>query len=115
MQVVLVYLAVLAVAFFFLIVRPQRRQLAARRELIGAIEIGDEVITAGGIYGRVRTIGETTLEIEVADGVVLTLAREAIARRREDDEPAVDESAVDEPADTEGAGSDADATGTPED
>lgn len=86
MPVFLVYLALLAVVFFFLIVRPQRRQMSARRALIAAVEVGDDVITAGGIYGTVREIDGDVLKIEVADGVVLTLAREAIARRR-DDEP----------------------------
>ena len=84
-MIVIVYFLLLAVAFFFLIVRPQRRQLAARRALVAAIEVGDEIITAGGIYGRVVSAAEESLEIEVAPGVVLTLAREAIARRREDE------------------------------
>lgn len=96
MPVFIIYFALLAVAFFFLIVRPQRRQAAARRSLIHSVEVGDDVITAGGIYGTVRAIGEVTLEIEVADGVRLTLAREAIARRRieepdlDDDDPTSD-------------------------
>ena len=85
MEVFLVYLALLAVIFFFLIVRPQRRQMVARRNLIAAVEVGDEVITAGGIYGTVREIEDDVLQIEVAEGVVLTLAREAIARRRGDE------------------------------
>ncbi len=85
MEVFLVYLALLAIVFFFLIVRPQRRQMAARRALISAVEVGDEVITAGGIYGTVREIEDDVLQIEVAEGVVLTLAREAIARRRGDE------------------------------
>ncbi len=85
MPVFLVYLALLAIVFFFLIVRPQRRQTAARRALISAVEVGDEVITAGGIYGTVREIEDDVLQIEVAEGVVLTLAREAIARRRGDE------------------------------
>ena len=85
MPVFLVYLALLAIVFFFLIVRPQRRQMAARRELISAVEVGDEVITAGGIYGTVREIEDDVLQIEVAEGVVLTIAREAIARRRGDE------------------------------
>ncbi len=85
MPVFLVYLALLAIVFFFLIVRPQRRQMAARRALISAVEVGDEVITAGGIYGTVREIEDDVLQIEVAEGVVLTLAREAIARRRGDE------------------------------
>ena len=85
MPVLLVYLALLAVVFFFLIVRPQRRQMAARRALISAVDVGDDIITAGGIYGTVRSIDGDALQIEVADGVVLTLAREAIARRRDDE------------------------------
>jgi preprotein translocase subunit YajC len=90
MPVFLVYFALLAVAFFFLIVRPQRRQLAARRALIKAVEVGDEIITAGGIYGVVRSIDEEqdTMRVEIAPGVEMTLAREAVARRRDDTPPA---------------------------
>jgi len=90
MPVFLVYFALLAVAFFFLIVRPQRRQLAARRALVQAVEVGDEIITAGGIYGVVRSIDEETMQVEIAPGVEMTLAREAVARRREDPEAAPD-------------------------
>ena len=87
MPVFIVYFALLAVAFFFLIVRPQRRQLAARRALIQAVEVGDEIITVGGVYGVVLSIEEDTLRVEIAPGVVMTLAREAVARRRDDDAP----------------------------
>ena len=84
MPVFLVYFALLAVAFFFLIVRPQRRQLAARRALVQAVEGGDEIITAGGIYAVVLSIEDETMQVEIAPGVAMTLAREAVARRRED-------------------------------
>ena len=98
MPVFLVYFALLAVAFFFLIVRPQRRQLAARRALIQAVEVGDEIITAGGIYGVVRAIEDDTLRVEIAPGIEMTLAREAVARRRE--EPADTIDLADGPSDT---------------
>jgi preprotein translocase subunit YajC len=78
---IVLYLALLAGAFFVLIVRPQRRQMAARRSLIASLEVGDEVITAGGIYGTVRELTETTLRVEVAPGVTMTLAREAVSGR----------------------------------
>jgi len=83
MPVFIVYFALLAVAFFFLIVRPQRRQLAARRALVQAVEVGDEIITAGGIYGVVQSIDEDTMQVEIAPDVVMTLAREAVARRND--------------------------------
>ena len=99
MPVFLVYFALLAVVFFFLIVRPQRRQMAARRQLIAAVDVGDDVITAGGIYGTVLEIDGEVLKLEVADGVVLTLAREAIARRRGDEpDESVETAADDTPA-----------------
>lgn len=85
MALVILYFAIIVVAFFFLIVRPQRRQLAARRALVESVEVGDDVITAGGIYGTVVAADGDVLEITVAEGVVLTVAREAIARRRDDD------------------------------
>src|SRR6478736_2474544 len=76
MPVFIVYFALLAVAFFFLIVRPQRRQLAARRALIQAVEVGDEIITAGGIYAVVLSIDDDTLQVEIAPGIQMKLARE---------------------------------------
>jgi preprotein translocase subunit YajC len=86
MPVFIVYFALLIVAFFFLIVRPQRRQLAARKALIKAVDVGDEIITAGGIYGVIRSIDEEqdTMRVEIAPGIEMTLAREAVARRREE-------------------------------
>ena len=106
MPVFIIYFALLIVAFFFLIVRPQRRQLAARKALIAAVEVGDEVITAGGIYGTVLDIDGDVLRIEVASGVVLRVAREAIARRRVDE---------DEVAPTPGPGDDSASDAAPED
>jgi preprotein translocase subunit YajC len=102
-MIIVVYMALLAVAFFFLIVRPQRRQMAARQALITSIEVGDEVISAGGIYGTVIALHDSTLDLRIADGVVITLAREAVARRQGDEPPAVgpadDGGAVDDEAD----------------
>ena len=100
MPVFIVYFALLAVAFFFLIVRPQRRQLAARRALIQAVEVGDEIITAGGIYAVVLSIDEDTMQVEIAPGVVMTLAREAVAQRRPDDPPAPDTIDLSAPTDS---------------
>jgi preprotein translocase subunit YajC len=78
-MIIFIYLALLAVAFFFLIVRPQRRQMAARKALIARLEVGDEVITAGGIYGTILEMSDTTLVVEIAPGTHITLAREAVS------------------------------------
>jgi preprotein translocase subunit YajC len=106
-MVIVLYFAVIAALFFLLIVRPQRRQAAARRALIQALEVGDEVITAGGIYGTIVAIDDDVLTIVVAPGVELQFAREAIARRRTEPEPAT--------APVAPAGEDTDATPGPDD
>lgn len=80
-MVIAIYLLVLAAAFFFLIVMPQRRRMAGHRALMDALAVGDEVITSGGIHGRIRELDEATLRLEIAPDVVVTLARGAISSR----------------------------------
>ncbi|HMG27403.1 MAG TPA: preprotein translocase subunit YajC [Acidimicrobiia bacterium] len=83
MPVALLYLGILVAAFLLLIVRPQRRQMAAHRALVASLQVGDEVVTSGGIYGTIRSLDDGTIDLEVASGVVLRVARGAIAQRIE--------------------------------
>ena len=80
MEVALVYFAVLLIAFFMFIVRPQRRRLAAHRQFVAALRIDDEVVTTGGIFGSVRALEDDRVELEVAPGVVIRVARAAVAQ-----------------------------------
>ena len=95
-MVVLVYFAVIALAFFLLIVLPQRRRNAAHRALLAALAVGDEVVTIGGILGTIREIDDERIELEIAEGVVITVARNAIAQVTSPDGPAADEGPADE-------------------
>ena len=83
----LIYLAVLVVAFYALIVMPQRRRMLAMRSLQSALREGDEIITTSGIYGRVMAIDDAVIQVEVAAGTVIRLARGAVAQRLEDEAP----------------------------
>jgi len=80
MEYAIAWFVLLAAVFFFLVVRPQRRQIAAHRALVDSLTVGDEVVTAGGLYGTIRALRDDTIELEVADGVVVRMARGAIAR-----------------------------------
>lgn len=75
------YFGLLIVGFYFLLVRPQRRQVAARRAIVAAIEVGDDVVTAGGIHGVVVSLDTDLIGLEIAPGVVITIARGAINAR----------------------------------
>lgn len=79
----LLFLGILVAAFLLLIVRPQRRQMAAHRALVASLRVGDDVMTSSGIYGTIRGLGDLTVDLEVSPGVVLRVARGAISQRVE--------------------------------
>ncbi|MDQ2689360.1 MAG: preprotein translocase subunit YajC [Chloroflexota bacterium] len=75
-------LALLALVFFILIVRPMRarqKQFAALREMQNALQIGSRVMISSGIHGTIRELEEDTVGLEVSPGVVITVARAAVA------------------------------------
>jgi preprotein translocase subunit YajC len=70
---------VLLVVMFFLMVRPQMKRQKEHRELLGKLAKGDEVLTNGGIAGRVEDIGDNFVSVEIASGVTVKLQKVAIA------------------------------------
>jgi preprotein translocase subunit YajC len=75
----LIIIVVLFVLFWLLIVRPQRRRQAAQNALIQNIEAGDEIVTAGGLFGHVKSIADDELLVEIAPGTNVRIARRAVA------------------------------------
>lgn len=76
-----IWLALMAGVFYFLLIRPQRRQMMAHRELMASLAAGDEVMTMGGIFGRILSLEDEVVELEVAPGTMLRVARSAVARK----------------------------------
>ena len=81
----LVVLLFFSVGFWLLLVRPQQQRLRAQRDLIASLEVGDRVVTAGGLIGNIIRLDERDAEIEVAPGVILTFLRPAVSRRLDAD------------------------------
>lgn len=71
---------------WFLLIRPQQARLRQQRELISSIEVGDVVLTAGGMIGTVRVLTDDELRLEVSPGVELRVVRAAVTRRLTPDE-----------------------------
>lgn len=67
------------VLFYFLIIRPQRRQEHRRREMLENVKRGDSVLTSGGIYGKVVNVEGDELTVEIAKGVNVRMSRAGIA------------------------------------
>lgn len=75
----IIIVAMFALLWLFLI-RPQRQRLQAQRRLHAEIAVGDEILTAGGLYGQVLELGEEDdLVVEIAPGTEVRLARRAVA------------------------------------
>jgi preprotein translocase subunit YajC len=79
----LVYFAVLIAIFYFLIIRPQMQRQREQAALIASLAVGDRVITTGGIHGSIRTIEDDHVSLEIAPGVVVQVAKAAVARKLE--------------------------------
>src|SRR5688572_30232757 len=62
-------LVLIFVVFYFLLIRPQTKRAKEHRAMVAALEVGAEVVTNGGILGKVTQLGEQYLTLEIADGV----------------------------------------------
>lgn len=72
-------LIVLFGIFYFMLIRPQMKRAKEQRAMIGALNRGDEVLTNGGILGRVDSIADQFVTLEIASGVIVKLQKQAIS------------------------------------
>jgi preprotein translocase subunit YajC len=80
------------VVLYFLILRPQQRRLKQQQEMIASLRRGDTVVTAGGLIGKIsKVIDEKEIQVEVAEGVRVRVARAMVSEVRTKGEPVKDE------------------------
>jgi len=73
-------LVLMFVVLYFVMIRPQMKRQKEHKAMIEAIAKGDEVVTAGGVVGKVSKLGDNFVHLEVANGVELQLQRSAISQ-----------------------------------
>ena len=71
-------IVVMIAIFYFLLYRPQKKQQNRRRAMLDNLKKGDQVITIGGIYGTIEELGDTSLKLKIADGVVIEVVRSSV-------------------------------------
>ena len=78
----------LIVGFYFLLIRPQRNRQRAQQALVASLEVGDDVMTTGGIFGTIVEIDddEGTVTVEIAPGTRIRMLRQGISQRFVEDE-----------------------------
>lgn len=70
----------LFVVFYFLMIRPQMKRQKEQRAMLSALAKGDEVVTTGGIAGRIEEVGESFLTVEIATGIRVRLQKGAVSQ-----------------------------------
>ncbi len=75
----LIFIVVIFVVFYFMLIRPQVKRQKAHRELVTALGKGDEVVTTGGLLGKVVEVGDSFVDLQVAENMVVKLQKHAIA------------------------------------
>lgn len=73
-------LVLMFVVLYFIMIRPQMKKQKEHKAMVEALAKGDEVVTAGGVLGRVSKLGESYLHVEVANGVELQVQRGSIVQ-----------------------------------
>ena len=71
-------LVIFGVVLYFLMIRPQVKRQKEHRKMVEALSKGDEVVTNGGIAGKITAIGENFIQVEVSNGVEIKCRRQAI-------------------------------------
>ena len=92
----LIVIVVLLLLMWVLMVRPQRRKQVQQRSMLENVNAGDEILTAGGVYGTVRSVEDEAVRIEIAPGTEVRLAKRAIAAVIPPDEPEEEDGHVEE-------------------
>jgi preprotein translocase subunit YajC len=78
-------LVLIFIVFYFLLIMPQQKKAKEQKQMLESIDKGDEVITSGGIHGKVVGITDNVLTLDVGDKVKIKVSREFIAHKKSAD------------------------------
>ncbi|HLL02287.1 MAG TPA: preprotein translocase subunit YajC [Myxococcaceae bacterium] len=72
------FIALLVGIMYFVMIRPQQKQMKAHRDLLAGLQKGDEVVTQGGVIGKIHLISDQTVTLEVANGVRIRVLKRSV-------------------------------------
>lgn len=76
----LVWIVILVGSFWLLFIRPQQQRARRHQELVKSLKSGDEVVTIGGMYGKIKSVSDEKVNLTIAKGVDVEMSKTAIAR-----------------------------------
>ncbi len=91
---------------YLLLIRPQQKRAKEHRQLVSNLDVGSDIVTIGGLHGRVVDLTDDTMDLEVTDDIVLRFQRSSLARVVQDDDVVEDELVEDVADESDDDGSD---------
>jgi preprotein translocase subunit YajC len=85
----LIFLVVIFAMFYFVMIRPQKKRQKEHEVMMQGMQKGDKIITAGGIYGTIESVGEDNVVIKVEGGMTLRVNKASVALRRDESNPTI--------------------------
>jgi preprotein translocase subunit YajC len=79
-----IMLVIMFAIFYFLLIRPQQKRAKEHRQLVESLKVGDAIVTAGGVHGKVTALQDTVITIEVATGVKIRVNRSSIVGTKQE-------------------------------
>jgi preprotein translocase subunit YajC len=74
----IIMMVVIFAIFYFIMIRPQQKKMKDHKKMLDAIKKGDDIVTAGGIFGTVEGVNNDTLTIKIAEGVKVKITRGSV-------------------------------------
>lgn len=75
----LIMIGLFIAVFYFFLIRPSQKQQKKRQEVLTALKVGDEIVTIGGLYGKIVEMTDDTVVLQAADNVTMKFARSAVS------------------------------------
>ena len=75
----IIFIVVMFAVFWFILIRPQMKQAKEHRNMVAALAKGDEVVTSGGVLGKINKIGDNFIVLEVAENIEIKLQKSSVS------------------------------------
>ena len=75
----LLFIVLIFAAFYFLLIRPQQKRAKEHRKMVEALAKGDEIVTNGGLLGRITELGDSFITVEISRGIEVRVQRSSVA------------------------------------
>lgn len=71
-------LILIIAVFYLLLIRPQQKRAKQHREMLSGLSVNDEVIAAGGLFGKITAIGESAIQLDLGDGKIIKVQKQSV-------------------------------------